>query len=147
MFNCSVAKERKDAVDSLVLSSKEAHSRGRAQTSVLLHEASAPITCWRQITFTPRNSYLRLAFCAIVLHQSSLTSPTQPNSLHSTPLTTMSVRTVGIARAPAGLSPAEFNARVQGVADTLLALPIASSAITKHELVRRLFPASSMLNP
>jgi sirohydrochlorin ferrochelatase len=49
----------------------------------------------------------------------------------------MSVRTVGIARAPAGLSPAEFNARVQGVADTLLALPISASAITKYELVRR----------
>ncbi|KAJ7824609.1 hypothetical protein B0H14DRAFT_2597142 [Mycena olivaceomarginata] len=47
----------------------------------------------------------------------------------------MSVRTVGIARAPAGLSSAEFNARVQGVADTLLALPIAASAITKHELL------------
>ncbi|KAJ7627165.1 hypothetical protein FB45DRAFT_1059970 [Roridomyces roridus] len=46
----------------------------------------------------------------------------------------MSVRAVGIATAPAGVSPAEWSATVQGLADTLLALP-AASAIAKYTLL------------
>jgi hypothetical protein len=90
-----------------------------------LHEAGPSIANLVYIA-----SFLRHSSPQIHPHSSPLTKP------NSAPITRMSVRTVGIARAPAGLSSAEFNARVQGVADTLLALPIAASAITKHELVR-----------
>ncbi|KAJ7841786.1 hypothetical protein B0H14DRAFT_2586675 [Mycena olivaceomarginata] len=51
----------------------------------------------------------------------------------------MSVRTVGIARAPAGLSAAEFNARVQGVADTHV---VYSSSYVASHTVRHLLDVS-----
>ncbi|KAJ7626165.1 hypothetical protein FB45DRAFT_1060656 [Roridomyces roridus] len=46
----------------------------------------------------------------------------------------MSIRAVGIATAPAGVSPADWSVKVQALADKTLALP-AASAISKYTLL------------